>query len=52
MDKKLVTLIALFFATLLVFAYIILFGKPFSQFIRAKEEYEQSAKNYLIFATA
>ncbi len=50
MDKKLVTLIALFFATLLVFAYIILFGKPFSQFIRAKEEYEPSAKNSLIFA--
>lgn len=50
MDKKFIGLISLFFLTFGVFSATVLFNKPLTQLIRAKEDIAPSTANSLIFA--
>lgn len=50
MDKKLVSLMAIFFLSFVVFASVIVFNKPLSRLIRASQEVSASASNSLVFA--
>lgn len=50
MDKKLTTLIAIFFLSFGIFASVIVFNKPLSSIIRASQEINLSVTNSLIFA--
>lgn len=50
MNKKFIGLMSLFFLTFGVFSATVLFSKPLTQLIRAKEDVVSSAANSLIFA--
>lgn len=50
MDKKLVGLVTLFFLSFLFFISVVLFNKPLSNLIRAKEDISPSSQNSLMFA--
>ncbi len=50
MDKKLTSLIAIFFLSFGVFASVIIFNKPLSRLIRASQETSPSAASSLVFA--
>ncbi len=50
MDRKLITLLALFFVAFATFTSIVVFNKPLTQLTRAKEESIPSAANSLILA--
>ncbi len=49
MDKKLVGLVALFFLSFLFFLSVVLFNRPLSNLIRAKEDTLPSAQSSLLF---
>lgn len=50
MDKKLLGLMFLFFLSFALFASMVIFEKPLSNFTRAKEELAPSTSDSLIFA--
>jgi hypothetical protein len=50
MDKKLLSLISLFFLTFGIFAGVVVFNKPLTQFTRAKEDVLPSPDTSLILA--
>src|SRR4030042_2969092 len=50
MDKKLVSLLAIFFLTFGVFFSVVVFNKPLSRLIRASQELVPSANNSLVLA--
>src|SRR3989344_9028731 len=50
MDKKLLTLIMLFFLSFAFFATVTIFNKPLTQFIRAEEDFEPSPVRSTILA--
>lgn len=50
MDKKLLTLIMLFFLSFAFFATVTIFNKPLTQFIRAKEDFIPSPDRSTILA--
>jgi hypothetical protein len=50
MDKKLVSLLSLFFLSFGIFAAVVVFNKPLTQMTRATAEVVPSASNSLIFA--
>jgi hypothetical protein len=50
MDKKLTSLLAIFFLTFGIFFSVIVFNKPLSKFIRASQELVPSASNSLVLA--
>ncbi len=50
MDKKLVSLFAIFFLTFGVFFSVVVFNKPLSRLIRASQELVPSSSNSLVLA--
>jgi len=50
MDKKLASLITIFFLSFAVFASVVVFNKPLSKLIRASQEVNASPVNSLILA--
>lgn len=50
MDKKLLGLVTLFFLAFLFFLSVVVFNKPLSNFIRARETTTPSNENSLLFA--
>lgn len=50
MDKKLIGLVTLFFLSFLFFLSVVLFNRPLSNLIRAKEDTSPSSQNSLMFA--
>ena len=50
MDKKLVSIVTVFFLSFGVFASVLIFNKPLSRLIRASQELNPSSTNSLVFA--
>lgn len=50
MDRKLITLLSLFFVAFAVFTGVVVFNKPLTKLTRAKEELLPSIANSLVFA--